>query len=241
MSLVAIICSLSVRRHRRIQVVAVQKPRRCQVLHEEHRAEDDVRRKAAVRESCLRRGTCCRSAGCRSCDAPIRPTCRRSAARRPRARASRCACPALLRRRRPPPTCSARQRRPTRPSARLSTTPRRSRSPRTSSAPVADATAFAASLSGLRVIARSLNPLPASARAVAPPCFPVAPVMRTVRSFAILDSSTLDSRLSTLDSRLWTLQCSVLINFIASAIIDPTSATLAGSTIVLLFFASSPN
>ena len=60
-----------------------------------------------------------------------------------------------------------------------------SRSPATTSAPSA-AAAFAGSLSGLRVIARSLNP-PCFARwrSVAPPCLPVAPVIRTTLSFAI--------------------------------------------------------
>jgi hypothetical protein len=55
----------------------------------------------------------------------------------------------------------------------------------TTSAPSA-AAAFAGSLSGLRVIARSLNP-PRFARwrSVAPPCLPVAPVISTTFSFAM--------------------------------------------------------
>ena len=58
-----------------------------------------------------------------------------------------------------------------------------------------------------------------------------------IRHFELLDSRSLDSK----TPRLLPPQFSFLINFIASATIDPTSATLAGSTIVLLSFASSPN
>src|SRR4029077_4636742 len=54
------------------------------------------------------------------------------------------------------------------------------RSPVTRSAP-ADISCRAASLSGLRVSALTRCPLDSSARATAPPCWPVAPVTRTLR------------------------------------------------------------
>ena len=152
------------------------------------------------RGSCLRRGICCRSAECPSCGARIRPTCTRNAERRPPVRGSPGACPAPLR--------------PATPASHVFCTPKTPHTP------------FSAFLKRRRVVQIALHelrarrrrdrlrciavrmarhrakcePLPASARAVAPPCFPVAPVIRIrvvlVRHPRLLDSSTLATLVS---------------------------------------------
>src|SRR5688572_14645888 len=72
-----------------------------------------------------------------------------------------------------------------------------------------------------------------------------APQRRYVPSYMALNrlqapgSGTFDAGRPTMDDAYGL--CSRPIIFMASAIIDPTSATLAGSTIVFPFFASSPN